>query len=130
MPATETVQYASQPMEFYVIQPTDAFDVASYPSTIRVLEPMGDLTFRFSTNGQLATKKVLPPSRELEFDSLRDYRLIRNTTRRGKRRNHMLTLAAKALKREIRLPVTMLNMQECKRFERELTLLSAVIQGV
>jgi hypothetical protein len=130
MPATETASLGAKEFDFYVYQATDTFDELSYPKTIRIYEPLGDRTEQKIAADALDSKITLKPSREWEFDSLEEYHLLKHTSRRGKRRTHILTLAAKHLKRDVKLVKPMLDKKDCKRFNKELTLLFSIIQGV
>jgi hypothetical protein len=130
MPATETSAYGVHEFNFYVYQSMDTFDENLYPKTICIYEPLGNHTEQKTLINAIDSKVILKPSQDWEFDSLEEYHLLKHTSRCGKQQTHILTLAAKRLRRVVKLVRPMLDKRDCKCFDKELTLLFSIVQGV
>jgi hypothetical protein len=95
-----------------------------YGDNILKLDPMGD-----KMGDSEKELVILPPTRTIKFDTLGNYFLIRNTTKRGQRRNHILQLGARYLRRDVKLVTPMLDETECQRYKKVLTLLQSTVLG-
>ena len=115
----------------------DDFNPSSYPENMHLQKMKGDLTASKRTKLLLNQKIIVDPE-SLEDDDRRDepldvcvnqYREIRNNSHRGIRRNHLLFLAAEALRKHIWITKPMITRKDMSLFATELEALLAVCQG-
>lgn len=126
--AIEEEVISGKTFKFYVFHPDDEHGKDNYPAKVNVSEALIASEQQPSWDDRWKIKEA-PAPKNWEFDACLEYYAIRHGNKRSHRRNHILCLGAKGLKRNVILVNPMPNAEDSSKLENEVAMLLTLVHG-